>query len=477
MSPKKILAFSLGPIGGAALGFFTFPIITWLFSAEDIGRVAMLQVAMSFGIAIFSLGLDQAYVREYHDSDNKHALLKEAMLPGTALLVFFMGGFLINKELISNLLFDVPRTSLSVLAALCLMATFVSRFLSSVLRMQEKGLAFSLSQLLPKVFFLLIIALYYTFEINRGLLELVIAHTAAVFIMFLVLLWYTRVELKIGIRQIIDLKRQKIMFQYGIPLIFGGIAFWGLTAIDKIYLRTLSSFEELGIYSVAVSFAGAAHILQSVFSAVWAPTVYKWASNGEDLEKVHRITRCVLICVLLIFCLVGMFSWLVDFILPENYKDVKYILVACLAFPLLYTLSEVTVVGINLTKKTSYAMTAAVLSFMVAALGGYILIPSYGAAGAAASTSVAFWVLLVLRTEFSIGLWKRSPRIELYGFTAISTSLAVINAFQGRELQWLMPLVWTLMLAILLFWFSDERKKALLSLTNIICQYKKRRSN
>ena len=66
MNPKKIASFALGPIGGAALGFITLPIITWFFSQEDVGRMAMLNVAVSFSILLYTLGLDQAYVREFH---------------------------------------------------------------------------------------------------------------------------------------------------------------------------------------------------------------------------------------------------------------------------------------------------------------------------------------------------------------------------------------------------------------------------
>ena len=63
MTPKKIAAFALGPLGGALLSFITLPVITWIFSQQDIGRLAMLNVVISFSTLLFSLGLDQAYVR------------------------------------------------------------------------------------------------------------------------------------------------------------------------------------------------------------------------------------------------------------------------------------------------------------------------------------------------------------------------------------------------------------------------------
>lgn len=67
MTPQKIAAFAIGPIGGAVLGLISLPIITWFFSQEDVGRMAMLQVTLGFSILLFSLGLDQSYVREFHE--------------------------------------------------------------------------------------------------------------------------------------------------------------------------------------------------------------------------------------------------------------------------------------------------------------------------------------------------------------------------------------------------------------------------
>ena len=69
MNLKTIGLFSLGPVIAAALGLIYIPIITWMFTQEDVGRIAMFQVAISFSVLLFSLGLDQSYVREYHETE------------------------------------------------------------------------------------------------------------------------------------------------------------------------------------------------------------------------------------------------------------------------------------------------------------------------------------------------------------------------------------------------------------------------
>ena len=160
MNKKIILGYAIGPVGSGLLGFISLPIITWFYSVEDVGRISMLQVFMSFSVLFFCLGLDQAYVREYHEAQNKHVLLRAVLLPSLFLsLIFFSLLLLFDIRLISELMFDIPSAYLSVLVVICFIVALISRFLSLVLRMQERSIAFSMSQLLPKLLFILIIVL------------------------------------------------------------------------------------------------------------------------------------------------------------------------------------------------------------------------------------------------------------------------------------------------------------------------------
>ncbi|MBL3554926.1 MULTISPECIES: oligosaccharide flippase family protein [Marinobacter] len=460
MTPKQIAAFAIGPVGGAVLSLISLPVITWFFSQEDVGRMAMLQVTLGFGILLFSLGLDQSYVREFHEAQNKPALLKRAMLPGLVLLVITVLVLLSFGGALASWLFEEPHWHLTVLVALALVVSFISRFLSLVLRMNERGLAFSMSQLLPKLLLLAIIGGYIAVGAEKNLTNLVLANVASISFICVIFVWNTRMEWLAAIKTSLDVGHLKRMLRFGLPLILGGLAFWGLTAIDKVFLRMLASFEELGLYSVSVNFAAAASILQSVFSTVWAPTVYKWASAGKGLENVHKVSRFILALVVLGFALAGLFSWMVTLFLPPEYAAVQWVLVSCVGYPLLYTLSETTVVGIGISRRSSYAMLAASIAFAVNLGGNWWLVPSYGAAGAAVSTCISFWIFFLLRTEFSIYLWEPMPRGLLYFFSFVTVAGAVVFTLWGSVLGGWMVGYW---LVILLSWsviFRDEIGRA-----------------
>ena len=73
MNIRTILQFTIGPMGVAFLGLITLPLMTWMVSVDSIGKLSMLQVTVSFSVLFFSLGLDQAFIREYHEANNKNA--------------------------------------------------------------------------------------------------------------------------------------------------------------------------------------------------------------------------------------------------------------------------------------------------------------------------------------------------------------------------------------------------------------------
>jgi O-antigen/teichoic acid export membrane protein len=467
LNKKKIASFALGPIASAILGFISLPIITWFYSSEDIGRIAMLQVISSMCVLLFSLGLDQSYVRDYHESQNKPLLLKAALTPGFILLLLSVTGCLLWPNVLSSALFKVDNFLISALVAICLVSTFVSRFLSLILRMQEKGLAFSLSQVLPKLLFLIIIGAYVLFSCDFELLHLIIAQTASIVLVTVLYAWNTRSHWLSALGQPIDRQQLKSMLAFGTPLILSGLASWGLLAMGRLFLRHYSSFDQLGIYSVASSFAAAAILVQSIFSTLWAPTVYKWAAAGINADKINEITDQVLALVVLLFAFTGLFSWLVVYFLPAKYSSVQYIMVSCMSNPLFYTLSETTGVGLGIMRRSMLMLSASLVSALINLLGCYLFVPSYGAAGAAISSAIAYWVFLLLRTELSSRAWHSLPRTKLYVFTSISLTMAILFTIAGKAFHNSFFIIWFLVLIVAVVSFKETLRTLFYSVRGI----------
>ncbi|MDC4108871.1 lipopolysaccharide biosynthesis protein, partial [Acinetobacter baumannii] len=156
MNIKKILHFSLGPIGAALLGILTIPVLTWMFTVEDIGRFSILQIVLSFSCILLTLGLDQAYVREYHEVDNKAVVFKTSILTSVLFSIFITTLFIIfSIDSISQNAYKISSYYLSSMTIVCVILTMLLRYVTLNIRMQEKGLIYSISQIFPKIFLLI----------------------------------------------------------------------------------------------------------------------------------------------------------------------------------------------------------------------------------------------------------------------------------------------------------------------------------
>lgn len=448
MNIRKLAGFAIGPIGGAFLGFITLPLTTWFFNTEDIGRIALLQVIIGFSTMLFSLGLDQAYMREYHEKANKPELWKNTAFPGLYLLLLFGILFIIDPYLLSELIFGTQSWLMGLLVVVAFVSNYLIRFFSLILRMQEKGFLFSMSQIWPKFFNIILLLNFFLIYNNSDFIYLLYAQVFSSIIACLIFAWNTRQEW-IQIENLkLNFNELKPLLQFGMPLVIGGMAFWGLNSIDRLFLKVFSDFDQLGIYSIATSFATIAIIVQSIFSTVWAPTVYKWIKNNENLDKIHDITSYLTIIIIFIFSLVGLCSNLITLVLPEQYNLVQYIVLPALVAPLLYTLSETTVVGISISRKSHLSLYASCGAFCSALLFNYILTPKLGALGASISSSLSFLTFFVLRTEFSVIAWKSFPRKKVYLIVFLIVGLAITNALFQEEYNWIFKLIWLIFLLI-----------------------------
>jgi len=460
MNIKKILHFSIGPILTAFLGLITLPILTWYFNQEDIGRLSMYQITISLSIFFFSFGLDQAYVREYHETKEKSVLFKTVLLPPLFFLIVILFISYFFAEKISLLIFEIENSEITLILFFGIILMFIVHFLYLILRMKENGIAYSISQVFPKIFFLLLILFIFNY-LEKDFHNLLVANIISVFASLVLLTIYTKKEFLSIIHVKIDFVYLQNMLKYSIPLMLGSLIFWALSVIDRIFIKEYSSLEELAIYSVAISFAAVGVILQNIFSTIWAPTVYKWAANNENLDKINSVIFYIMFLVGLIFCLAGIFSWVITILLPENYHFVQYLLVISLANPLFLVMSEATVVGVNIARKSNYILIASAIAFIFNLFGNYLLVPKFGVSGAAISTAISFFILFVLKTEFSILVWGHIPRLKIYSVSITFLIASILFVLFGDEYHSISILIWALLFILQFIIFKKESNEIL----------------
>ncbi|TKH00449.1 lipopolysaccharide biosynthesis protein, partial [Peribacillus simplex] len=93
-------------------------------------------------------------------------------------------------------------------------------------------------------------------------------------------------------------------------------------------------------------------------------------------------------------------------LLGPEYQEASKILPFLVFMPLMYTISETTVLGINFYKKPKWHIVIAGVSCICNIIGNWVLVPQFGGLGAALSTAFSFIVFFMLRTHISLKYYK-----------------------------------------------------------------------
>lgn len=401
---RQLRDFGIGPIMGMGISMLTVPVTTRMLSPDEYGKSSLFTLFQSLFLCIGILGLDQGYVRYYNTKEiDRNNLLQNALFYPLIICAVLISICLIFLKPISNFLFGSVETGLMIAFCFFIPALLLNRFLLLQIRMDIRGKVYS---------FLNIISQLITFSVLFGLLVLyqktfraiiystIIAYYINTFIIFL---FCDKTFIKQ--RFVYSSKIQKNLLSFSLPLVPATLLGWVLNSFDKVGLRTWSDFSQLGLYSAAFKIVALLNIFQSIFCTTWSPIAYKWHEEGVEKEKFENVSCIVLAGMVILFSLIIVFRDVIMLFLGAEYRNTSKIFIFLLFVPVLYTVSETTCLGIEFSKKTIYTLWTTIISVVLNLVGNFLLIPKYGAEGAAITTCFSYVAWFWLRTLFSRRLW------------------------------------------------------------------------
>lgn len=420
---KNLLGFSIGPVAGAFIGFITVPVTTWLIIPEEFGKAAMFTLAYSMVTMFLYLGLDVAFTREYNAREDKGNLFWNSL--SIPLIFSFVCSCILifNGEIVSKLLFDSYQAIAIKALAVSLPFAVASRFNLVVIRMQERGTLYSLLSILHQLSnFIFTIVLLLSFE--RSFEYIVIAQVASNIVQsfvsgyFVMDYWFASKR--------IDWAVLKIMLIFGLPFVPTSLIEWVYNGFDKMALRNWSDFNQIGLYSAGFKIVAILSIAQTAFGAFWIPVVYRWHESGESKQKFQLVTDGVTVSFFVLAVFIILFRHLILNILSAEYANAATIIPFLLFVPIFEIIKSTTVVGILLSRKTYFIFFIIMVSTVINIIGNWILVPQYGALGAAIATAVSVNCTFWLHTIISRKLWR--IKLSFYKIV-VNNILFVILAF------------------------------------------------
>jgi O-antigen/teichoic acid export membrane protein len=381
------------------------------------------------------MGLDQSFVRHYYQNEEKKELFWNCLsLPIVSGIVISLA-FVFFESPFSLALYGKSYPQIGILFSISLMTGIFQRFNQLSVRMQKRGFLYSVLDVVNSLgnvvgtvaFALLVSKTFYAVVLGQ-----IIGNISALVLGFIM----DRESRKISR---IDFKKIRQFLKYGFPLLPSSLLFWLFSSIDRISLRQYSTFTEIGLYSTAFKIVSVMQLFQAGFVSFWAPVAYeKYESQPDSKEFFIKANRMVSLTIFLFGLLVLTFKDVIFLLFAKSYRNASFIVPFLILQPIMYVVSETTVLGINLTKKTYWHIVVTGISALANFTGNQILVPAFGAKGAAISTGLSYVLFFVLRTLIAEKLYPIGFDLKkIYAGTFTISVVAFCGTFLRNSLIFL----------------------------------------
>lgn len=421
---KNTALFTISSFGSKILSFLLVPLYTSVLSTADYGTADLITTTSNLLIYVFTLNIADSVLRFAIDkkSDQEDILaygckifLNGSLLFGAAVL----GAYLLHLVSWDN--------SCYIFLILAFVSTAFNQILGNYLRAIDNISAVAVSGVLSTAV-----------TIVSNILFLLVFHTGVYGYMISMILGptasciYSVIKINRPLSVFLHAKcpkeMKREMVRYSVPLIFNGVAWWINNSIDKYFVTAMKGVAENGIYSVSYKIPTMLTIFQSIFSQAWNLSAIRefdkndtdgFFASAYDMYQTVLVTLCT--GLILINIPLARFLFAKDFFVAWRCSS---ILVLSLVFNALSGFIGSIFSAVKNSKIFAVSTVSAACVNMVL---NALLIPTYGAEGAAVATTISFFIIWLIRLVCArrIIRWKISLKRDIVTYLLLIVQLVL----------------------------------------------------
>jgi len=205
---------------------------------------------------------------------------------------------------------------------------------------------------------------------------------------------------------------------YSLRAWVGNLSFFVSLRIDQLLLVSFVSQAELGVYAVAAAISTLSGPIARGFAQSLLPFVRKAKSDEERLWRITSSTRQVGLLSFVILVAMAATAWfIIPFVLGEKFEPSVRLLLILIPGAWATDVNQVLTTALTSFNRPSDASKAQIAAAIATALGLVFLLRPYGVTGAAITTSISYWVGLIVTYYYWVRLKGQVQRGEVTGHT------------------------------------------------------------
>ncbi len=435
--------YALASLASPLVALLLTPFLTHHLSHSTYGALAVLNTVITLVAGVTELGLHSAFLRAYTydyetERDRAHVLSTVVILLSlTSIPVVIVGS--IAAPQLSVLLVNSSSFSDSIrLAAFVILLQNLTIPGFWWLRAENRA-AFSSILSLLNLFATAVVTIVLVGVLHMDIVGALIATGAGYAVV--VICTMPIILRHAGLRLRFDIAWKLLTF--GVPNVINLLSGWVLQLSDRYLLGHLGSLSQTASYAVAYSLGGiASSIIIAPFSLAWWSVIYSIAKKDGAPRAFQLIFRWF--SIVLLFATFGLSLFgisVLDIFFPPAYHSAAPV-IPIIALSTMFSGTYLIVsLGLSLQRKTWLAAIFFTCSALLNVGINIILIPPYGAMGAAMATLVAYAALALMGyianqriypVPFEIGLFT----IALLAGTALYTGSDFLARAQTTYVVW-----------------------------------------
>lgn len=393
---KDVAIYGAADFAFRLVAFAVFPLYAHVFTLEQFGIYVLVSGTAGLFALFANLGVNNATQRYYWDAEALSATQPAIVSAGlgtlaawSTLLVLAVGLALFPlREVIA------ARYAISWPVVLFALATIVPeqmlQYCLDTLRLHFAPWKFVAVSLLKN---LLGVAagLVLIFAFGAGLEGLFGGALLGAIVAIPLALFLVRRDLTAVLRA--DVAARLVSFGY--PFVFAGLAYWVFGTADRWLLAEMSSARELGLYAIAYKFGAVVVFFNAAFGQAWSPLAMKIRRDDAQYRATYARVLSVWAFVLLFAgAVVALFGReLLRLLTPAAYWDAAPVLAILVMGIVVSGTTQITAIGISIERQTRLFAWAAWTTALANIALNLVLIPAWGAAGAALATFASYTLL------------------------------------------------------------------------------------
>lgn len=421
------------------IAFAVFPIYAHVFSVAEFGIMSLVTTVAEFIGTFLNMGMNNAVQRFYWDPNLSES--RRPLLVSTGFWVLLIWSIFLTA-LVLFIIYPFAEAIryryeiLWIFILLSLLSNIPAQILQysqDVLRLHFSPWKFTLISAW-KNFFGVLLGLLLILGLKQRLEGFFWGNFGALIVSIPLGFWFIRKDLRLQF----DASIAKEIIHFGYPFVFAGLAYWIFGALDRWMLSELSNNTEVGLYSIAFKFATILLFVNAAFGQAWSPFAIKIYSNDPQYRYVFsRIFSYWFFGLTFIGVLLSLFSFEMLYLTtPGAYWPAATILVVLAMGMVMSGTTQITAVGISLERKTHLFAISAWLTAIINIVLNLLMIPIWGALGAAIATLISNAILTSYYLYWTQRLHPIPLEVKKLLFSLILILLTIGFSFYINKIEW-----------------------------------------